>query len=75
MENECEREKKITEKDFQKFENDLERVNFRKRRMDFVTQMLQEFDNLDPSALDIIFEYQSEDVKDQMIELKNSMKT
>ncbi len=40
LENECEREKKITEKDFQKLDDDLERVNFRKRRMEFVTQML-----------------------------------
>jgi hypothetical protein len=74
LENDCEREKKITLKDLSKLDDDLERVNFRKRRMEFVTQMLQEFDNLDPSALDIIFEYQSEDVKDQMAELKKEMK-
>ena len=34
--------------------------------MDFVTDMLREFDNLDPSALDTIFEYKSEDAKEQM---------
>ena len=33
----CEREKKMTEKDLSKLQDDLERVNFRKRRMDFVT--------------------------------------
>ena len=37
IEDDCERENKLTEKDFSKFEDDLERVNFRKRRMDFVT--------------------------------------
>lgn len=40
LENECEKEKKMTEKDFLKFDDDLERVNFRKRRMEFVTQTL-----------------------------------
>ncbi len=57
LELQCEREKKQTQKDFESLDDALERVNFRKRRMDFVTQILQEFDNLDPSALDIIFEY------------------
>ena len=49
-------------KDFEKLEDDLERVNFRKKRLEFVTELLQEFDNLDPSALDIIFEYKVDDV-------------
>ena len=64
----------MTMKDFTKLTDDLERVNFRKRRMEFVTQTLQEFDNMDPSALDIIFEYQSEDLKEQMADLKELMK-
>ena len=34
--------------------------------MDFVTDLLTEFNDLDPSALDTIFEYKAEDVKQQM---------
>lgn len=57
------REKNLTEKHIEKLNEDLERVNFRKDRMDFVTGLLNEFNDLDPSALDTIFEYKAEDVK------------
>lgn len=47
-------------------EADLARLTFKKERMDFVSDMIKEFDNLDPSALDTIFEYKSEDAKQQL---------
>jgi hypothetical protein len=47
----------------EKLNEDLLRVNFRKERNDFVTDLLIEFDDLDPPALDTIFEYKAEDVK------------
>lgn len=56
----------MTAKHLEKLNEDLMRVNFRKERMDFVTDMLREFDILDPQALDTIFEYKSEDAKEQM---------
>lgn len=64
LEFECLREKNMTAKHLEKLNEDLMRVNFRKERMDFVTDMLREFDILDPSALDTIFEYKSEDAKE-----------
>ena len=57
------REKNLTDKHLVKLNEDLLRVNFRKDRMDFVTDLLTEFNDLDPSALDTIFEYKAEDVK------------
>ena len=44
--------------------DNIERADFRKRRMDFITNTLEEFNDFDPSALDIIYEYQFEDSKD-----------
>jgi len=40
-----------------KLQDDVERCNFRQKRFKFVTDTLQEFDNLDASALDIIYNY------------------
>jgi len=64
LESDCLREKSLTSKHLEKLDEDLMRVNFRKERMDFVTNLLREFDDLDPSALDTIFEYKSEDLKE-----------
>lgn len=58
----------MTAKHIKKMEEDLQRVNFRKDRMDYVTELLREFDDLDPSALDTIFEYKSGDAKEQLDE-------
>ena len=42
---------------------DLERIDYKHDRNNFILEILKEFDNLDPSALDTIFEYKSEDAK------------
>jgi len=62
------REREWTEKSIQKFSADLQRVNFRNDRMEFVTGLLNEFNELDPPALDTIFEYKAEDEKMRMAE-------
>lgn len=36
--------------------------------MDFVAELLNEFNDLDPSALDTIFEYKADDLKMQQNE-------
>lgn len=53
-------------KQVSKLELELSRMEFRKERQEFVSDMIKEFDNLDPSALDTIFEYKSEDQKQQL---------
>ena len=40
-----------------KLDDDVKRGNFRQKRLKFVTDTLQEFDNLDASSLDIIYNY------------------
>ena len=42
--------------------NALDEEQFYSERQEFVTTTLQEFDNLDPSSLDVIFEYKADDL-------------
>ena len=43
-----------------KLSSALDQEEYFSMRQEFVTQTLQEFDNLDPSSLDVIFEYKSD---------------
>ena len=55
-----------------KYDEDLERVRFRQKRFDFVTKTLQEFDNLEPSSLDIIFEHKMNEIKESHEDMENN---
>ena len=55
-----------------KQDEDLSRVRFRHRRLKFVTNILQEFSDLDPSSLDIIFEAKVAEVKESETDLQNN---
>ena len=51
-----------TQKTINKLTDQLEREDFYRARQDFVSTTLQEFDNLDPGSLDVIFEYKCDDL-------------
>ena len=51
-----------TKRAVKKLRNALDEEQFYSVRQDFVTTTLQEFDNLDPSSLDVIFEYKADDL-------------
>lgn len=68
VQSECLSETQKTREDIDKLEDNKLRVDFRKTRMDYVTSLLNEFNSLDPSALDTIFEYKQSDEKEQMDE-------
>ena len=51
-----------TKKAVKKLRNALDEEQFYSERQEFVTTTLQEFDNLDPSSLDVIFEYKADDL-------------
>ena len=51
----------------------LEEEAFNAERKEFVSTTLQEFDNLDPSSLDIIFEYKAEDIMIQREDIRKGL--
>ena len=51
-----------TKRAVKKLRNALDEEQFYSERQEFVTTTLQEFDNLDPSSLDVIFEYKADDL-------------
>ena len=51
-----------TQQTISKLQDQLEREDFYRARQDFVSTTLQEFDNLDPGSLDVIFEYKCDDL-------------
>lgn len=65
LQDKCLRENKLTMKSLDKFEQALKRMDFKMERGEFVMETLKEFDNLDPLALDTVFEYKAEDLKQQ----------
>ena len=55
----------MTRQVIKKLQSSLDDEDFYKDRQEFVTTTLQEFDNLNPGSLDVIFEYKCDD---QMIQ-------
>lgn len=48
-----------------------EREQFMIKRMSFVTDTLQEFDNLDPGSIDIIFQHKQDEIVEAETDLRN----
>ena len=70
----CEQVRTSTKSTLKKLRDQLEIEEFNEERSEFVTTTLQEFDNLDPSSLDVIFEYKAEDVMIQKEDIRSDMK-
>lgn len=66
----CEKAHSQTNRTLKKLKSQLDEEVFIQERLDFVTTTLQEFDNLDPSSLDVIFEYKADDLMHQKEELQ-----
>ena len=67
----CQLARSQTNSTLKKLRDQLEIEEFNGERHDFVTTTLQEFDNLDPGSLDVIFEYKAEDVMIQKEDIRN----
>ena len=65
----CEKSHQQTKRTLKKLSEQLEEEVFIAERNEFVTTTLQEFDNLDPSSLDVIFEYKADDLMHQKEEV------
>lgn len=62
-----------TKQALNKLKSQLEEEVFNAERQNFVTTTLQEFDNLEPQSLDVLFEYKSEDLKIQKEDIRISI--
>ena len=62
LKDKCEKAQIETKVALRKLKNQLDEEAFFADRQEFVSSTLQEFDNLDPSSLDIIFEYKADDM-------------
>ena len=58
----CEEASRQTKRTLRKLDDSLIKEEFYQERQEFVSTTLQEFDNLDPSSLDVIFEYKCDDL-------------
>ena len=66
----CEKAQLQTKVTLKNLKNQLDEEAYFADRQEFVASTLQEFDNLDPSSLDIIFEYKADDMLLQKEEIR-----
>ena len=48
----------------------MDRVKYRQKKMDFVTNILSEFDNLDPAALVTVFQYKLDEENNTQVQVE-----